>query len=120
MNNIEKLKALLVIVTGLSILYLIFDAKPFIYVAVGIGTASLLIPGIGTLIVKIWFKISEILGWFTSKVLLSVVFFLFLLPVSILWRLFSKNPLNLKSRNKNTIFSDRNHQYTKSDLENIW
>lgn len=117
---VEKLKSLLVIVTGLVILFFIFKGKGFLYAAALIGVLSLMIPVIGDWIVWLWFKIAEILGWINSRILLSAIFFIFLFPIAILSRLFSKNKMMLKRVKDNSVYHKRDHQYTKKDLENIW
>ena len=119
MTAIDKLKAQLVIVTGLVIMYFIFHSVYWLYAAAGIGLISLMIPFAGNLIVKGWFKISELLGWINSRVLLSIIFYVFLFPIAIVARFFSKNALNLKNIQP-TLYETRNHKYVKSDLENTW
>jgi len=119
MNNTDKPKTLLVIVLGFLVLYFIFDVKTLLYVSASIGVVSLLIPPVGDLIIKLWFLIAKVLGWFNSRLLLSIVFFIFLLPISLFSRLFSKNPLQIKNTG-NTLYITKNHKYTKADLENMW
>ncbi|MEO1052120.1 MAG: SxtJ family membrane protein [Bacteroidota bacterium] len=123
----HKFKSILVIVLGFAILYAVLDyrykdyqyAVYFLYVSIALGVLSLLITSFGDLLVKLWFKLAEILGYIPSKVLLSLVFFLFLFPLAWLSRRFSKNPLQLKN-DSDSVFVERNHTYTKEDLENIW
>ena len=119
MEKKDKYQSLLVIVVGLGLLSLLFKLPLLLYIGLGIGTASMLIPRLGDLIVYLWFKLAQGLGWFNSRVLLSIIFFLFLVPISLLYRLFSKDDMHLKGDGK-TTFTERNHQYQKKDLENIW
>ena len=116
----EKLKALLVIVTGLVILFFIFKNKNFLYAAALVGVLSLAIPVAGDGIIWLWFKIAEGLGWFNSRILLSVIFFIFLYPISLLVKMFSKNLMMLKKENRKSVYTERNHKYLKEDLENTW
>ena len=119
MTSIDKLKAQLVIVTGLILMYFIFHSVYWLYAAAGIGVIVLMFPYAGDLIVKGWFKISEILGWINSRVLLSLIFYVFLVPVAFFTRFFSKNPLSLKNTQP-TLYETRDHKYVKRDLENTW
>ncbi|WP_420573597.1 hypothetical protein [Kordia sp.] len=117
----DNSKVILVMVAGFLVLSYIFNEKAGVelrYVATGIGVASFF-PPLERLIVWIWEKIALILGWINTKIILSVVFFIFLTPFGILSRLFSKSNLKLK-HDSNTTFVERNHTYTKKDLENIW
>lgn len=125
MSKAKKLEALLVIATALLVLYLygyIYKSvsKPiFIYLACGIGVSGILIPPLGNLIAVGWYKLSDILGFFMSKLVLSVVFILILVPISFLYKLFKKDKLQIKKTGK-TTWIERNYNYTTRDLENIW
>ncbi|MCF0070334.1 SxtJ family membrane protein [Dyadobacter sp. CY261] len=122
MSESEKVKAQLVIVTGLVVLYFIFKSQyPYLLIAAAaIGVLSIAIPVFGDLIVKLWYKIAEVLGAINGKILLSVVFFVVLFPVALLARLTKKNPLHLKKEDSNTVFTERNHKYSAKDLEQVW
>ena len=119
-------KVMLVMVAGflvISALLEFYYIKPVAanyvrYIALGVGVASFF-PPLERLVVWIWGKIALVLGWINTKIILSVVFFLFLTPFGILSRIFSKGSLQLKQDSK-TTFVERNHTYTKKDLENIW
>jgi len=119
LNEKQKLEALLVIVLGFGILYLILDRIWLLYAALGVGVLSLMFPFVKEGILWLWFKIAEVLGWVNTRILLSVVFFVILLPIARLSRLFTKDKLQLKS-SEQSVFKTRNHLYTKEDIENIW
>jgi len=120
MDAIEKVKAQLVIVTGLLVLYFVFKSPWWLYGAVGVGVVSIVIPSLGNLIVKGWFKLAEILGNINGKIILSVMFFVFLFPIALLYRMATKNPLAVKRTDADSFYTDRNHLYTKEDLEQTW
>jgi hypothetical protein len=120
MDVTEKVKAQLVIVTGLVVLYFIFKSPWWLYAAAAVGLLSLAIPVVGDLIVKVWFKIAEVLGNINGKIILSVLFFVFLFPIALLYRMTSKNPLAIKRTDDKSFYTERNHLYTKEDLEQSW
>ena len=122
MSEAEKSKAQLVIVTGLLVFSFVFNnaATYLLYAAGIVGLVSIFLPIVGDFIVKIWFKIAEGLGWFNSRVILTVVFYVFLWPIATLYRLTTKNPMNVKRSDSNTVYAERNHTYTPKDLEQIW
>ena len=119
MKEVEYIKAQFVIVTGFLALALIFDLSVLNTIAFGFALVVLLFPAIGKLLVKGWFKFAEVLGNINAKILLSIVFYIFLLPMSWIYRLTVKNPLQLKNLG-DSVFTERNHKYTARDLENIW
>jgi hypothetical protein len=120
-NPVDRIKAQLVMVVGFLVLSFVFKTyQPyFVYLATGLGLVFLLLPPVGELVLKLWFKIAEILGWINSRVILTLVFYLFLFPLAVLFRLSQKNPLQLK-KTPESLFITRNHQYEAKDLENIW
>jgi hypothetical protein len=120
MDALEKVKAQLVIVTGLLVLYFVFKSPWWLYAAVAVGVVSLAIPALGDLLVKGWFKLAEILGNINGKIILSVMFFVFLFPIAVLYRLTAKNPLAVKRTKSDSFYTDRDHLYTKEDLEHTW
>jgi len=126
-QNQDRYKSILVIVTGFLVIAWVLFVKEYTNastilakVAVGIGLISVFIPIAAKGIEWVWLKLAHILGWINSKILLGAIFFLFLLPIAIISRLFTKDPLKLKGRELKSLFTDRNHLYTKGDLENIW
>ena len=122
LTDADKAKAQLVIVTGLVVIYFIFKARyPWLlYAAAVIGILSIAIPSVGNLIVKGWYKLAEIMGAINGRILLSIIFFFILFPIAVLSRMGRKNPLGLKSDNKDSAFTERNHLYTAKDLAQVW
>jgi hypothetical protein len=118
-NKEEIRKAQLVIVTGLLLLYFLFKKAFLLNISLILGLIFLFIPLIGNWIVSLWSKLAEVLGWINSRILLSIVYFIFLVPVSIFFKLFNKNPLSLK-KTPSSLYTERNYTYTSKDLENIW
>lgn len=123
MTQKEDIKSILVIVIGLlllSFLPKLSFLKPYLtVVAILVGLVQLILPNIGHQIVLAWFKLGHALGFVNSRIILSLVFYLILFPISIFYRLSAKNSLQRKPI-EGSIFNDRNHTYTKDDLKNIW
>lgn len=119
MTTTEKQNAQLVIVTGFVILYILFKSASLLYISAALGIVFLFVPVVGNIIITGWYKLSEILGWLSSRIILSVVFYLFLFPIASLSKLFSRDPLNRRN-SESSLFSERNHKYQKEDLENVW
>ncbi len=116
----DRFKTILVIVTGLLALSWIFDIPMLGKIALATGAVSIAIPAAATVIEWIWLKLATGLGWLNSRIILSIIYFLFLMPIAWLSKLFTKDPLALKKDRRITLFITRDHLYTKNDLENIW
>jgi hypothetical protein len=68
----------------------------------------------------IWLGFSQILGTFMSKIILSVVFFVILMPVGLFRRIIGKDSLKLKQfkKGKDGVMLQRNHRFTSNDIVN--
>jgi len=53
---------------------------------------------------RIWFKFGIILGGIVSPIIMGLVFFLVVTPISLILRLFKKDTLNLKKNNSMTYW----------------
>lgn len=70
-------------------------------------------------IAKAWLKLGEAMSWVMSKIILTLLFYLFVFPISSLYRLFNKDLMMLKKR-KDSYYTQRNHLFEKKDIENPW
>ena len=116
----DRFKTILVIVTGLLTLSLIFEIDWLGKVALAIGLLSVFIPLAAKGIEWLWLKLALMLGWTNSRILLSVVYFGFLMPIALVSRVFTKDPLSIRGKNANSLFVSRNQRYRKDDLRNVW
>ena len=124
MNPIEdKLKAkstILVIVVGFIIIYTYSKNFNFLKVSIIIGLLSVISDKASLLIDKIWFKISYILGLIVPNILLGLIFYLILFPISLLSRIFgNKDALNLKNNTK-TLFINKNSIFKAKSFQQPW
>ena len=87
--------------------------KGLIIANIVIGLATIISFSLGKLIVKAWWKMAEIIGAVMSRVLLSVVFFLFLTPIALLYRIF-----NRIETNKGWV--ERNHKFEGELFGKVW
>lgn len=66
----------------------------------------------------LWLNISDLLGKIISKIILTAIFFVFVLPVALIRKAMGKDTLRLKEFKKdtNSVFTERDHTFTESDL----
>ena len=118
-NNINKYKVILVITVGMGLLSLLFSSKILLYIGLGAGVLSLVSEKLAGGVVWVWGKIALVLGFINTRILLSLVYFVFLLPISALSKMFSKNGV-IKKRKEESYFEQRDHLYTPEDISNTW
>lgn len=90
-----------------------------LYLGIGIPVISLLSSFVAEKIVWGWYKLAQGLGYVNSRIILSLIFFVFLTPLALLSRLKKGDSLHLK-KSDGSYFITRNHPYSKKDLEKMW
>lgn len=119
MKKEKSLETILVLVLALLIFYW-FSKRPYLLsAAIILGAIGILVPALAKKIHWAWMKLSQAMGYVMSKVLLTFIFVVFLLPLSLLSRAFGKNTLKLKG-GQPSYFKVRNFTYTRESLENVW
>lgn len=68
----------------------------------------------------VWLSLTNLLGAVVSRILLSIVYILILLPVGLIRRATGKDSLNLKGFKKATssVMVVRDHEFTANDIKN--
>ena len=67
---------------------------------------------------KLWMKLGHVLGWINSRIILAIVFFLVLLPISIVMKLFGYDPLKQNKSSAKTYKIDTKNRII--DLKRIF
>lgn len=110
---------ILIISIGFLILYLAFSWQWCVIVSLLIGVIGIISSSLSKKIEWGWMKLAKLMGYIIPNILLTIVFFLFLFPISLLSKLFSKDPLMLSKKYK-TYFIDINREIDKKSFEKIW
>ena len=75
----------------------------FIFLVLGLMNSKILSP-----LNLLWFKFGILLGKIVSPVIMGIIFFLVVTPISILLKIFGKDVLNLKFNNNKTYWIEKN------------
>ena len=116
----QNLRTLVVLAAGMLILFFIFHKPWLSWISLGVLVVAAFSDWLSAKLAWGWLKVAEILGKVNSRILLSLVFFVFLFPIARLRRLFVKNPLDLKPPEGTSLYKERNHTYSAQDLINTW
>ena len=109
----------LVLTTAFVVFFLLSENQLFIFFAVGTGVIGIFIRPLAFFIAKGWFALAEGLNYLVSKVVLGILFFFVLTPISLFYRVFSNDKLYLQ-KNNITTWQKRRKAYSADDLKNIW
>ena len=120
MDREKHLETILVLVLALGVIHWFNGVNGFLSAAGILGLIGLFIPYLAGKIHFLWMKLAQAIGFVMSKVLLSIVYFLVVLPLSLLSKLFGmKNGIRLKPGGE-SHFIVRDFIYTRESLEDTW
>lgn len=119
MEKTRPKETCLVIMTGLLVFWWFYRIDLLIGLAIAVGIIGAFIPYLAKWLDWAWYKLSEMMGFVMSRVLLTLIFFLFLFPIALAARLSKKDSLQLRKK-PGSYWTNREHQYTRKDLENPW
>lgn len=121
MDRLETLKTITVLVVAFLIAYLIFGVKWLLWIALLLTLGNALESRITAAIAKYWMKFAHTLGSINSRIILTVIFFIFLTPIAFVYRLFNKEKVDHFLKNNNTsCFDEINKTYRREDFEKPW
>ena len=66
---------------------------------------------------SVWLKISDVLGWINTRLVMGVMFFLLIAPIGIIMRLFGKDTLGNKLSEDQTSYRITTKVRDKKHLE---
>ena len=115
----KEYATILVLVLACVGIYLYSDKIMLLYLSLGIGVGSLLFPWVAKNIHFLWMKLSLLLGSVSTMVILTLIYFLIIVPLSFIARVTGKKFIILR-RKENSYFKPRNFLYDKESIENVW
>jgi len=119
MNNSREKETIITIMVGFMLLYGIFSVSAFWLTALVIGLAAIISDKLTLWIHKAWFLLADILGYVMSRIVLGTLFFVVLLPVALMAKIFRKDMLMMK-KGYSSYFIERHIEYQRKDLEKPW
>ena len=113
-------KTALIISVGFIIIYLITEAKWALFVSLTAGLVGSFSDYLSRKLDFVWMKLGWLLGLIVPNIILGLVFYAFLFPISLISKLFGKTD-HLSLRNtKETMFITTNKSFDKSSFEKPW
>jgi polyferredoxin len=102
------------------ILSMVFSPHYLLPIGIGLLVVTMSVPTLFRPFARIWFGFSHALGTLVSKILLTLLFYGLVTPVGCIRRVLGKDSMQLKKwkRGKVSVFHDRDHLFTRQDLDN--
>jgi len=116
----SQYKTALIIIVGFVFVYVITSLKWILIAILIVGASSLVSEKILNILVFLWDKLSLVLSKIIPNLFLTIIFYLFLTPIALLSKIFSKkDQLNLKN-NSSSLFVTYKKEISKIDFEKPW
>lgn len=112
-------KTQLVMVVGFWVIAWFLENHWLEYGAIGFGGVFIALPSVGNRIVWLWYRLAYVLSLVVNPVVLGAVYWLFISPIALLFRLFGNDPLQKKAPSQSN-YQIRNKTYEAKDLKFPW
>lgn len=91
----------------------------YLFIAMALHVINMIKPGIYRPVAILWLGLSDLMGAVVSRILLSIVFFFVVTPISLVRRMMGKDSLKLRAFKAGTASAmvERNHLFVSEDLE---
>jgi hypothetical protein len=101
---------------------LFFKIKALFFVALCLLFIGIFLRAVSIRIARAWLKFSSILGGISTRVVLSIIYFVFLTPIAFVYRLTHGDFIALKRKDSAAAnyWNERDYVYTPKDFENPW
>lgn len=118
LNPVETIAAL---AFALSLIGILFHLEWMPYAVVTLLFLGLFVKRASRFLADLWMRFAVFLGNMNSRIILTIVFFLFLTPIAWVYRLVKGDTLKLKRNNfASSHWHERDHRFTADDLEKIF
>lgn len=113
-------KTVLVITVGFALVYLATGKTWTLYVSIAVGLMGAVSDYFSRKLDFLWMGLARLLGLIVPNIILGLVFYLFLFPLSLFARLFRReDPLRLQNRG-DTVFIKVDKTFDKNSFEKPW
>lgn len=91
----------------------------YLFIAMALHVINMIKPAIYRPLAVLWLGLSDLMGAVVSRILLSIVFFFVVTPISLVRRMMGKDSLKLRAFKVSTASAmvERNHMFVSQDLD---
>jgi hypothetical protein len=119
MKREKELESILAIMTGFLVIYFFTKWDPSLIISIVFGLTGITSKYLSSKISLLWLKSGHWIGFIVSKILLTLIFFFILFPLSLISKIFRRDPLML-SGDYESYFVNRDEKFKKNSFEKTW
>ena len=104
----------------LLIIAMLTENNSYLLISVPALIINMIFPFFYYPVAIIWLGLSQLIGTIVSKIILTIIFVLMVVPIGLIRKLLKKDSLHLKEFKKATtsVMKIRDHSFTALDIEN--
>lgn len=118
-SEIERYKTLVVICLGMWLLFAISGYRIFVWTSLIVSIGGIISPTIAAAMAWLWDLLAQVLGFIMPKVILILVFYFLLFPLSAISKLFRKSMFRVKN-DKASFFTDVEKKFSRQEFDKLW
>ena len=121
-ERLRSLETLAVLAAACMVGGLVFGARAFVWASLALLLIGLLFRRPARMLAGMWLGLGAVLGGLNSKILLTVVYCLVLVPIAFIHRRIRGNPMNLERSHdaRSSYWTIRDHRFEPRDIERPW
>ncbi len=119
-NKVDSSNTLLTICVGFIVVYVLLGYQWAIITSLTVGLIGVFSSYLSNIIAFLWMKLSLILSYIIPNILLSMVYFIVLFPVSVLYKIFNRNDILLLKNISNSTFKEKSEELQKNMFSKLW
>jgi predicted membrane protein len=119
MKKEKAYETIIVLALASLISFLIFQKIWLVYLSVTLLVIPIASVKVSLVIAQIWFDFSFYLGVVMNHIIMFICFYIILIPLAFLQKLFGGNQI-LRKKESNSYFQRRDHLFTSEDIRKPW
>ncbi|MDD5167827.1 MAG: SxtJ family membrane protein [Syntrophales bacterium] len=121
MSKLEIGKTITVLTLAFLIAYLIFGSKWLLGISILLCAGNAFESRVSNAIAQYWMRFASFLGKINSRIILTLMFFLVLTPIALLYRIMNREKVDhFLKNNRDSYFDDVEKSFGKEDFEKLW
>lgn len=116
----KAVETMLVLAMACLLAYVVWHWRAALYLSFCLGAIGIFSRYLSARIAWAWMGLARLLGRVTNTLLLSVVYFVVVVPVAVFRRMKGRDRLSRFDPKSTSNFVSRDHLFVKGDLEKTW
>ncbi len=121
MSDAEIRKTLSIVALALLIGHYLFNVVVLQHIALGLLILTVFPNPVAKMLARAWIKFSETIGHVNSRILLTLIYFVVLVPVALLYRVFNRKTTDyFAGRKLDSCFISSDRNFSRESFEKTW